>query len=362
MNDIVFIIGSNDFHAMDKYWLTARFVYPRKVILLTDTIEYSGMPKLIKDHAAFERLFIIDKFLLKQYTSFGNFWRNLIKLIFIPIQLYRLKIFFNNNRFATYHAIPMYYMFLCYLARIQFIATPQASEILVRPNKSKLYKLFAIKTLKSAKLVIVDSIQMQKKVFELSGINSLVFKNGFDVQATLENTTLISERTEIISIRGLNPFYRIHEIFNSREESKCINRISLIYPSEEVDYKNKINKLLKKGDQDLGKLSKVDLYNLMKKTVLAISIPNSDSSPRSVYECIFSGAIVAVVYSPFIDELPQCMRNRIFIIDLKNKNWFREAIDFANIAILDQFIPSESALDFCDEQRTIKNIVDQVYN
>ena len=362
MKDIVFIISSNDFHAIDKFNLTTKFIYPRNVILLTDSISYTGMPKLISDDTKFEKLFIIDKFLIKRYGQFGNFWRNFIKVLFIPIQIYKLKKFHKKNFYCIYHATPIYYMFLCYLANIKYIGTPQASEILIRPNKSLLYKYFAIKALKNAKHIIVDSLDMKEKVYNLSGVNSLVFKNGFDLDYLLNSSVNDIKRTEIISIRGFSEIYRIDEILKSRKFSNCTNPINFVYPAADYEYKIYIKKLLSLNDKDLGRLNKYDLYDLMKKSYLAISIPISDSSPRSVYECIFAGAIVAVVYSTYIDELPSCMKNRIFIIDLKNKKWLEDAINYAKIEVNKKYIPSKLALDLYDQERAIKYIINSVYN
>lgn len=362
MNDIVFICGSNDFHAMDKYWLTSRYLSPRKVLLLTDSIECVGLPKLIPSDFPLKRLFIIDKFLLKKQSSIGNIWRNLMKLLFIPIQVYYLKKFYKMHPNAIFHAIPMYYMMLCYLAKIPFVGTPQGSEILVRSYKSKFYKKFAVQSLRAASNVIVDSINMQNKVYELSGVYATLIKNGFDTSNILKDVAFCGKRSHILSIRGFNPLYRINEILKARGASINKRPISFVYPAAEEDYKRQISDNFIAEDLDLGRLNKKELYPLMKNTLLAISIPASDSSPRSVYECIFAGAIVAATYSLYMDEMPLCMRERIYLIDLKDSKWFDKAVVFANEAIEKPFVPSEEALEMCDQNRTIKKIVEQVYH
>ena len=69
------------------------------------------------------------------------------------------------------------------------------------------------------------------------------------------------------------------------------------YPFAEKNYKSKINNYLKCSDSDLGRIEKkIDLYKILNSTVLAISIPESDSSPRSVYEAIFCGCAIATSY------------------------------------------------------------------
>jgi hypothetical protein len=361
MKDIVFICGARDFHAMDKYWITAKAVYPRKVLLLTDLIESENQPKLIAIDTSVHHLFNIDKLLFKKQSSISNIWRNLIKLLLIPVQIYYLKKFYKNHSDYIYHAIPMYYMMLCYLANVPFVATPQGSEILVRPLRSKIYKKFAVKSLKAARNVIVDSVNMQNKVFRLSGVKSIIMKNGFNTSEIL-NKNMNYERQTILSIRGFNPIYRIEKILEARLESEEKLPISFVYPACEEDYKKRIKGGFIPQDKDLGRLDKSLLYEEMVNTLLAISIPESDSSPRSVYECIFAGACVAVTQSPYIKELPKCMIERIYLVNIDDRNWFDEALVFAKKITSIPFIPSDEALEMCDQERTIKKIVDRIYS
>ena len=360
MKDIVFVCGARDFHAMDKYRITVKAVYPRKVLLLTDLIKSEGQPKLITKETPVYHLYIIDWLLFKKEFSLGNVWRNFIKLLFIPVQVYYLKKFYKENPNCIYHAIPMYYMILCFLAKVPFVATPQGSEILVRPLNSKIYKRYAIRSLQAAKKVIVDSVNMKQKVFELSSVNSIILKNGFNTAKILSIPGC--ERKIILSIRGLNPNYRIDKILKSRKYSKEKHSITFVYPAYVEDYKTMVFKNLMPEDRDLGRLDKDVLYETMVNTLLAISIPESDSSPRSVYECIFAGACVAVTHSPYIDELPKCMRERIYVVDISDENWFDNAIEFARKVTAIRFIPSEKALDMCDQERTIRKVVNEIYN
>ncbi len=360
MNDIVFVCGARDFHAMDKYQITAQAVYPAKVILLTDLIESEDQPRLIKKDTPVYHLYNIDWLLLKKPSSLGNLWRNLVKTILMPLQVFYLKRFYKKNLNSTYHAIPMYYMMLCYLAKVPFVATPQGSEILIRPFKSKIYKHYAIKCLQAAKKIIVDSANMQKKILELSGMDSIILKNGFNTSLILN--TPLSDRQLILSIRGLHPNYRIDKILKARNYSKKKQSITFVYPACEEDYKKKIKAQFIEEDLDIGRLNKMELYEKMVNTLLAISIPLSDSSPRSVYECIFAGACVAVTYSPFIDELPKCMRDRLYLVNLNDVNWFEKALAFGKEITRNPFIPSEEALNMCDQERTISKIVTEIYN
>lgn len=343
---------------MDKFRLTSEAVFPRKVMLLTDTVQGEGQVSLLKENDVVNYLYIIDKFTFRNQSSYANLWRNILKIILVPIQVIRLKRFYHKYPDCIYHAIPMYYMLLCYFAKVPFIGTPQGSEILVRPQRSSIYKKYAYKALRFASYVIVDSINMYKKVEELSGIKPIILKNGFNTELALKGSKK-KNRFRILSIRGLTPNYRIYEIFEARKQCDKNYPITLVYPASEDDYKKKIH--ITEKDNDLGRQSREDLYSVMGETLLAISIPKSDSSPRSVYECIFAGACVAATYSPYIEELPICMRERIYLVDLDDSKWLQKAIDFAKSLVQKPFIPSEEAINICDHYYAIRKVVEKIY-
>lgn len=359
MKNIVFVCGAKDFHAIDKYRITSKIVYPRRMLLLTDTIESEGQPKLISDESSLSHLYIIDRLLFRKQSALGHIWRNMVKLLFIPIQVYRLKRFYAKNPDCIYHALPMYYIMLCYWAKVPFVATPQGSEILVRAVKSKIYRYYAIRSLKAARKVVVDSVSMKNTIFELSKVHSVVLKNGFDTTEVLK--THKSGKTIILSIRGMHPMYRIDKIIQARLHSKEKPAISFVYPAMDEDFKSKVREGFSHADIDLGRLEKAALYETMANTLLAISIPTSDSSPRSVYECIFAGACVAVTYSPYLDELPMCMRERIYLVDINDEGWLDKAILYARKITAIPFVPSEEAFDMCDQERTIRKVINELY-
>ena len=102
------------------------------------------------------------------------------------------------------------------------------------------------------------------------------------------------------------------------------------------------------------------MYELLGQTKLVISIPESDSSPRSVYESIFCGCAVAITYQPYYDVLPIDMKSRIILIDLQDETWFDKAIEFANKTILIPYTPSKEALDNFDQKKSFNKILDLI--
>jgi hypothetical protein len=358
---IVIVGGARDYHVMDWYRTIYSLVPERKVILLTDLIGGEGFKVLINERDKIEKLFIIDDFLFSRQTRGGDIWRNVFKLLVLPYQVFLLKKYAKYNPDSIFHAQPMYYMFLCWFAGVEFIGTPQGSEILVRPKISKLYSFFANKTLNAAKYVTVDSQSMKNGIYDLSKKEAIIIQNGIDINEISNFINFKEDKLVICSMRGMTSLYRIVEIVRARNMSSVKSDLTLIYPFQDEIYKSEIIPNLQSGDVDLGRLGKQEMYKLLASSLLVISIPKSDSSPRSVYESIFLGACVAVTYNSWIDVLPQCMKDRLFIIDINDAFWFDKAVNYARNISKTPFIPSEEALEMFDQKRTMKKAIELLY-
>ncbi len=357
--DIVIVGGARDYRAVDWYRVVKRLLVDREILILTDLIDSEGYDVIVGEGDRVENLFNIDWLLPSKQSRYSDIWRNILKLIVLPIQVFYLRKFAKKNKNVIYHAHAMYYMFLCWLAKVEFIARPQGSEILVRPYRSKLYKKFAIKSLQSAKSVIVDSSKMYNGILNLSGVNSIIINNGIDLDSLKKYNN--KDKSYITSIRGMTSLYRIDEIIKARDRVDSNEKISFIYPYSDEIYKNRCLSMMRDGDIDLGRLNKDKMYDLLSKTLLVISIPKSDSSPRSVYESIFLGCSVASTYDPWMDLLPSCMKERIYIVDLNNENWFIEALEFAKKNLIKSYSPSKKALEMFDENILIQYVIDTLY-
>ena len=359
---IVILGGARDYHAIDWYRSVKKSFPERKVILLTDSVDGEGFDKIVLDDDRIESLFIIDKLLFRRSSSLSNKWRNILKLIVLPVQVIKLRLFVREYNNCIIHAHPMYYIFLCWVARVPCGVTPQGSEILVRPNRSKIYKYFLVKLLKAASFVTVDSRSMKNAVFKLSHVNSLIVQNGVDIFAINKCVENTKTRCRICSIRGIAPLYRIDSVLDSRNASSPHLNITFVYPFSELDYCSKIKHKFKKDDEVIGRLGKDDLYKILSETFLTISIPESDSSPRSVYEAIFAGSCVAVTENMYIDSLPKCMQSRLIVVDIHNPSWFSEAVNFAKKNMRTRYIASNEAIEEFDQYRSIKKAGETIYN
>ena len=346
---------------MDWYQIIKRLCPQRTVGVVTDLIEGEGFERIVDVDDDVTLLFPTDKFLLSDQSRLGNQWRNIVKILVLPILGIRLNLFSRTHGQPIFHAHSMYYIFLCWIARIRFIGTPMGSDVLVRPDRSRIYRYFTIKALRSADVITVDSVALQQKILQLCGVNSAIVQNGIDSEMTKPCRAGIDKRSRVVSMRGFDPNYRILELVRARNLTRTDVKLDFIYPFYESNYKDIVKAELYESDEDFGRLSKDRMYRLFSESLLVISIPISDSSPRSVYEAIFCGCCIAVSYGLWVDALPHCMRSRIFIADISRNNWLDEALSFARKVSATPYIPSQEALQAYDEIEAMRAVCKKFY-
>jgi hypothetical protein len=360
LSPITFVGNARCYHTMDWYRTVLKIVDGRvPVDFLTDLIDSEGHRILVSSSDKITRLVIIDKFLFPIQSSAGDKWRNMVKLAFAPVQALALRKYYKSRRGHVYHAHTMYYMLVCWLAGVPFIGTPQGSEVLVRPFRSKFYSDMAKRLLAAATPVTVDSIAMRDGVTRLAGAHPVVIQNGIDVDAAAPKGR--RPRTRVVSIRGMTDLYRIVEIVVSRNESSPATKLDLIYPFWGVGYRASVDEVLQDGDVDHGRMERAEMYQLLHSAVMAVSIPQSDSSPRSVYEAIFAGAAVATVAAAWIDALPDCMKSRLVIVDLDDPAWFAKALDSAASIVQSDYVPSMAAIETFSQAHSMRKAVPLLY-
>jgi hypothetical protein len=171
-----------------------------------------------------------------------------------------------------------------------------------------------------------------------------------------------SPRYRILSIRGIEGIYRILDIQVARDSQLPSQALTFVYPLWEAHYRAQFRSLLKPFDLDFGRVEKDCLYKIFGETILVLSIPTTDSSPRSVYEAIFCGCIVATVYSLWIDDLPHSMRSRVIISDLDSPSWLHDAYHLAFHLIQHPFHPCQDAISKFDQFESAHRLVNAFYD
>jgi hypothetical protein len=155
--------------------------------------------------------------------------------------------------------------------------------------------------------------------------------------------------------------YRIIEIVASRNKFAADTKLDLIYPLWDVGYRASVKEVLREGDVDHARIERAQMYELLQSAIMAVSIPQSDSSPRSVYEAIFAGAPVATVAASWIDVLPACMRSRLIIVDLNDPAWFAKALERARAISASAYVPSTAAVETFSQEHSMRKAVGLLY-
>lgn len=356
-----YFLGSGRcFHTEDWYrssiFLKDEYLENIKEIgFITDQLAGEGVESFLSDKDIIKKLFVIDFLLFKHFSMLGSIWRNIIKIIFLPLQIFLLRNFLRNSKDQIIvHAHSTYYAFIASFANCYYISTPQGSEVLVRP-KNIFYRLFAKRAHKKAALITVDSSAMKDKVLKYFGLNAQVFQNGIFVEKF--NYHAIKSRKHILSIRGAFPNYRLVELLQERNLTNGPH-LDFCFPFSDPVYLNKVSSLLSDFDNCFGKLSRDEYHDVLFQTKFVISIPASDSSPRSVYEAIFAGCIAIVSNNRYIDDLPVCMRERIVAVDVSKTGWLNESLIKADSLAVNDFTPSNEAIEAYSQKVSMKRIID----
>ncbi len=361
-NKLVFLCGARDFHAMDWYKSALELNTGYEIVIVTDLIAGEGYKKIVTDKDIVYKLLILDNLLFSKQSSFGHLWRNLLKFLVLPVQVLLLKKFNKKHKSCIYHAHSMYYLVLARAAGVEYVGTPQGSDVLVKPFRSRFFKWFAKYGLQKAKEITVDSENMKSGVKDLVNRDAVIIQNGIDLDAIQKSLELLQSRKieyareGMLSIRGFTPLYRIKDILSNRITSNLSLKITYIYPFYDDNYKVECDSFIQTNDIDLGRVERMKMYQLMNETKLVISIPLSDSSPRSVYEAIFCGAPVAITYNNYYELLPQSMKDRIIIVDLNLNDWLKYALIRAEEILEEQFVPDQEAIEMFDQRKSFKKM------
>ena len=358
---IIIFGGARDYHAMDWYRSVKKNSSNASVIFLTDQIAGEGFPDIREPGDNVKELMIIDRFLFQRQSRLADLWRNVFKIVILPIQVVLFRNYLSLHVSPVVHCQPLYYALICLLAGQDYIVTPQGSDVLIRPARSRIYKRIAKTILERASAVTVDSVQLQRVIQDISGVKAFLVQDGIDTKEILRQARPNHSRTKLVSIRGLTAIYRIKLIDDALRRENIGIPCEYVYPFADAEYLRELKKQARVEDEFVGRLPKKELYDALARALLVISIPSSDSSPRSVYEAIFAGSAVAVTSNDYVDQLPLCMRAGVCVVDITSDTWLTDAFNFAREATRVPFSPSEDAVDMFDENIVKVRLLEQVY-
>ncbi|MBX3565275.1 MAG: glycosyltransferase [Sphingomonas sp.] len=351
--NVAFLGSGRCFHTDDWYRSTLKLL-GRPVPFVTDNYEGDGLPTILQDSDDVRELLIIDPLIFAKSASLGHKWRNLLKLLLTPLQalLLRRQLRKLGKPFLIAHST--YYAFVASFTGAAYSSTPQGSEVLVRPA-SRLYRWLLQRSLRHARFATVDSEAMKAALERLTDTPVHIVQNGIDVAAAQRAAS--PRRDLVLSIRGITENYRIAEIFASRDASAPDVALTLVYPFTEQGCFDSVQAASREDDRFLGRVDRQALYAWMAQSICVVSIPESDSSPRSVYEAIFAGAAALCSPSRYIESLPACMRARIVTIDIAEADWLARGLAQAQEIVRSAYRPSEAALTTFDQLRSMEKML-----
>lgn len=357
---VLFVGNARDYHTIDCIRALSLALEETPWLFATDCIESEAHIRIARESDNLLPLFIIDSLLLQDQSGLAHKWRNFLKLVLLPIQVILLLRLVHIFKPRTIHAHTFYYGLLCRLAGLNFFLTPQGAELTERPYKSLGYRLLMRFTLAGASHVFVDSERMRLSANSLGCQNVSVIQYGVDTGKCLSEINTY-KRSRLLSVRGIEEIYQIDSIQKARDLQLPSQPISFAYPIWDSQYHARFKSNLKSFDQNLGRVSKDNLYALLKTSLLVISIPTTDSSPRSVYEAIFSGCPVATTYSRWIEALPQSMRSRLIVVDIQSDSWLADALCLAEEILHVPFEPTTKDIETYDQFATARRTVRDYY-
>lgn len=327
--------------------------------LLTESRGGEGFPELAREGDEVHELFVIDPLLFSRQTRWGGLWRNALKFLLLPLQILLLRRFARRNPNKLYFAHSMYYMWLAWGAGVDFVGTPQGSDLLIKPYRSVVYRYLSVKSLRAARVVTLDSEAMAEASRDLADVEPQIIQNGVDINAIRD---LPPEepgiRDRVVSPRAITPLYRIDAIVASINAGQSLHRpVEFIYPFFDEAY---YRECIARADfplNDNGRVTRERMYELYRRARLVLSIPSSDSSPRSVYEAIFCGAPVAICHNAYYEALPDSMRSRVILVDLENPHWFDDAMLQADALVRERTTIDPPDWDLFDQRKSLERLI-----
>jgi glycosyltransferase involved in cell wall biosynthesis len=336
--NILYIASSSDFHI--DLW-TQYFAKKHDVYLFSEKEDYLGT----KPYSGVTILYVygILTWLLNLIHSNSHRLHKFNKFISKPIYTYRLKKYVKKYKIDIVHAHSTYQGWIAsdLDKDTKVIFTPMGSDVIIHAQSNPIYKYMAKKAFQRADIVTNDSKIQQEKGFLLGANkkNNHIIQNGVDSKLFYPKENKLREQLSIknnefllFSPRGLDEIYNIdkilcciRELTKKKYEIKCM----ITYPFGQKKLL-KLKQLVTELDIEehiiwIGGVNYSDMPLYYNAADLIISIPSSDSSPKSVYEAMFCQKPVIV---SDIDWVYENVGNKNCVIktDLKKESNLQEEI------------------------------------
>jgi len=298
--NILFIGSRSDWHV--DLW-AKHFTKDHQVYLFSDKEEYLTNQAyhnitVIESEGVFGRILNLFKF--KSHK-----WYQLNKLVSVSVYAKRVDAVIDKYDIDIVHAHSLYYGYLASFIKSNttIVFTPMGSDIILHAQNNRLYQHMAFNAFKKAHVTTGDSLLLQKQGYKVGAKkdNNYIIQNGVDTSIFFPKENNIAQQYGvdqdeilIFSPRGITPIYNIDIIVDALNllikkgyRIKCM--FSFAFGDE---YSDRIRKKIKEYDIEsyviwLGCLSYIEMADHYNAADIIVSIPSSDSSPKSVYEAMF---------------------------------------------------------------------------
>ena len=263
----------------------------------------------------FKRYF---SFMFFPYEFFQRFWRI---FLLIPWSIY-LRIKLSNK--TPIHCHGLFALIIARFAKIdskRIVFTPQGSDLLVLPEKNFLVRKFLKNNLFLLRYITADSnLLLKKSLYICPKLNKnklRLIQNGIPldkIRNLVKKKKSIKRREiDICWIRGFGENYQFEyfllliQILSDLTSSSINISIISAYGSKAIP--KQIFNLHNININLLPRLTSDDFLKCIYNSKIIISIPLSDSSPRSVYESIFLGCKLFITKLDCLNWLPNDLKN-----------------------------------------------------
>ena len=298
--NILYIGKSSDWHV--SLWVKY-FTKSHSVWLFSDKEDYlKDQPfnnvTIIKSNGYFGRL-------LNSLTSENHMLYQMNKLLSVRYFAYQVDKVIKKYNIDIVHAHSLYYGYLVSFIKsdVPIVFTPMGSDIIIHAQKNFIYRHMAKKAFNRADVITGDSLLLQKQGYKVGARKdrNYVIQNGVDRSVFFPKSSNIKQKYGIaddevllFSPRAITPIYNIDIIIESLSMLKkkgYVLKCMFSFPFGN-EYVEQLQKQISRLGVDenviwLGYLTYEDMAEHYNAADVVISVPSSDSSPKSVYEAMF---------------------------------------------------------------------------
>lgn len=286
-----------------QLWLKY-FAERHEVVLFSDKEDYlkrqefGGNVKVIEVYGYLGRL--IGAFNLKSFAV-AHLDKLISSLMFSKI----ISMVIDENCIDVVHAHSLYYGYLSSRIRddIPVIFTPMGSDVIIHAQHRKIHKYMARQAFARADVVTGDSLLLRGQGYKVGATpeHNYIIQNGVDTKIFYPKNNelkrelgVANDEVLIFSPRGLVELYNIDIIIRSLavlRDSGCKVKCMFSYAFG-GEYLRRLENLIREFSLEnnviwLGCLGYHEMAEHYNAADIVVSVPISDSSPKSVYEAMF---------------------------------------------------------------------------